>query len=85
MDVTVNTRFRVLLDKKCEEEKRDISLAEVAEATGMSRQALYKWLNNKLDRVEMNSINALCRYFGVQISDLFEYIEDEKPAPKKKK
>lgn len=83
MNVTVNTRFRYLLEKKCQVEKRDISLAEVAQETGMSRQALYKWLNNKLDRVEINSINALCHYFGVQIGELFEYIEDEKPAKKK--
>ena len=85
MDVTVNTRFRSLLDKKSEVEKRDISLAEVASATGISRQALYKWQNNKLERIELNSINRLCHYFGVQISDLFEYIEDETPPAKKKK
>ena len=85
MDVTVNTRFRFLLDKKCQAEKRDISLAEVAESTGISRQALYKWLNNKLDRIELNSINRLCRYFSVQIGDLFEYVEDEMPPAKKKK
>ncbi len=85
MSVTVITRFRFLLDKKCEVEKRDVSLAEVAKETGLSRQALYKWQNNKLERIEMNSINRLCRYFGVQISDLFEYIEDETPPAKKKK
>lgn len=85
MNVTVNTRFRSLLEKKCEVEKRDIPLAEVAEATGLSRQALYKWQNNKLERIELNSINRLCHYFSVQISDLFEYIEDETPPAKKKK
>lgn len=85
MDVTVNTRFRSLLDKKSEVEKRDISLAEVASATGISRQALYKWQNNKLERIELNSINRLCHYFGVQISDLFEYVEDDPPPAKKKK
>ncbi len=85
MDVTVNTRFSSLLDKKSQAEKRLISLAEVAEKTGLSRQALYKWQNNKLERIELNSINRLCHYFGVQISDLFEYIEDDTPPAKKKK
>jgi len=84
MNVTVNTRFRYLLEKKCEIEGRDIPLAEVAEKTGLSRQALYKWQNNALERIELNSINRLCHYFGVQISDLFEYIEDETPPAKKK-
>ena len=85
MDVTVNTRFRSLLEKKCAVEKRDIPLAEVAENTGLSRQALYKWQNNKLERIELNSINRLCHYFGVQISDLFEYTEDDPPPTAKKK
>jgi putative transcriptional regulator len=84
MNVTVNNRFAVLLAEKRVKERRNIPLQEVAEHTGISRQALYKWENNSINRFEMRVINSLCRYFGVQIGDLFEYIEDEAP-PKKKK
>jgi putative transcriptional regulator len=83
MSVTVNNRFAVLLAEKQVKERRNISLVEVAEATGVSRQALYKWENNSINRFEMRVVNSLCKYFGVQIGDLFEYIEDEKPAKKK--
>ncbi len=85
MSVTVNNRFAALLAEKRIKERRNISLQEVAEATGVSRQALYKWENNSINRFEMRVINALCKYFGIQIGDLFEYIEDESPPAKKKK
>ena len=87
MSVTVNNRFAVLLAEKQVKERRNIPLQEVAEATGISRQALYKWENNSINRFEMRVVNSLCRYFGVQIGDLFEYIEDIEatPPPAKKK
>lgn len=87
MSVTVNNRFAVLLAEKQVKERRNISLQEVAKATGVSRQALYKWENNSINRFEMRVVNALCKYFGVQIGDLFEYVpdEDSEATPKKPK
>jgi transcriptional regulator with XRE-family HTH domain len=85
MNVTVNNKFAVLLAEKQVKERRNIPLAEVAEATGISRRALYAWENNSVHRFDDAVINALCQYFGVKPGELFEYIEDEKPAPKKKK
>lgn len=85
MSVTVNNKFAILLAQKRVKERRNIPLTEVAEATGISRQALYKWENNSIERFETRVIDALCQYFGIEPGELFEYIEDEKPAPKKKK
>jgi len=85
MSVTVNNRFAVLLAEKQVKERRNIPLAEVAEATGISRQTLYAWENNSVNRFDVPVINALCQYFGIKPGDLFEYVPDEKPAPKKKK
>ncbi len=86
MDVTVNNRFAVLLAEKRVKERRNISLAEVAEDTGVSRRALYAWENNNVNRFDVPVINALCHYFKIKPGDLFEYVPDEMPpAPKKKK
>lgn len=85
MNVTVNNRFAVLLAEKRVNERRHISLQEVENATGVSRQALYKWENNKVNRFDVPVINALCKYFGVKPGDLFEYIEDETPPTPKTK
>ena len=82
MNVTVNNRFAVLLAEKQVKERRNISLSEVAEMTGVSRQALYKWENNKVNRFDVPVINAICKYFDIQPGELFEYVPDEKPPEK---
>jgi putative transcriptional regulator len=85
MDVSINNKFAVLLAEKQVKERRNIPLAEVAEDTGISRRALYAWENNDVHRFDDVIINALCRYFGINPGDLFEYIEDDPPPAKKKK
>lgn len=85
MNVTINNKFAVLLAEKQVKERRNIPLAEVSEATGISRRALYAWENNDVHRFDDVIINALCRYFGIKPGDLFEYIEDATPPPAKKK
>ena len=85
MNVAINNRFAVLLAEKQIRERRNIPLAEVAEATGISRRALYAWENNNVNRFDVPVINALCKYFGVKPGELFEYVEDpDDPQPKKK-
>lgn len=81
----INNRFAVLLAEKQVKERRNISLAEVSEKTGISRRALYAWENNSVHRFDDVIINALCNYFGIQPGELFEYIEDDPPPAKKKK
>jgi len=81
MSVSVNNRFAVLLAEKRIKERRNISLAEVAEAVDISRKTLYAWENNTVTRFDVPVIDALCKYFGVKPGDLFEYVEDQ---PKKK-
>ncbi len=85
MSMTVNNRFAILLAEKRVKERRNISLQEVAEKTGVTRQALYKWENNRVNRFDVPVINALCQYFGIEPGQLFQYVPDEKPATKKKK
>jgi transcriptional regulator with XRE-family HTH domain len=81
MNVPVNNRFGVLLAEKRMKEKRNISLAEIADAANVSRKTLYAWQNNKVDRFDVKVIEALCGYFGVPLSALLEYIP---PEPKTK-
>ena len=83
MDVGINNRFGVLLAEKSKQEKRNISLQEVEEAMGISRQVLYKWKNNSIERFEMRVLNALCKSFEIAPGALFEYVADP-PAPKRK-
>lgn len=85
MNVAINNRFAVLLAERRVKERRNISLQEVSNETGISRQALYKWENNKVNRFDVPVIDALCQYFGVEPGALFQYVPNESPAPKKEK
>jgi putative transcriptional regulator len=79
MDVTVNNRFAVLLAMKRMNERRNIPLAEVADETGLPPKTLFAWQNNTVTRFDVHVINAICKYFGVQPGELFEYIPDDLP------
>ena len=79
MLMTVNNRFGTLLAAKRAQEKRNISIAEVARETGIARITLQGWANNAVTRFDAPVIDALCRYFGVKPGDLFEYVDDSSP------
>jgi DNA-binding Xre family transcriptional regulator len=79
----VNNRFAILLAEKRVKEHRNISLQEVAEETGIARKTLYAWENNTVTRFDLKVIDAICKYFGVKLSDLLEYIPNEEPKKKR--
>ena len=82
MDVPINNKFGVLLAEKRAKAKHNISLSEVATQTGISRPTLVAWANNTVTRFDLPVIEALCQYFGVNLSGLLEYIPPEQPKPK---
>lgn len=87
MNVPINNKFGVLLAEKRAAAKRNISLSEVAEKTNISRPTLVAWANNTVTRFDLSVIEALCQYFGVNLSDLLEYTPPDNPQtkpPKKK-
>ena len=85
MSVTVNNKFGVMLAENRAQEKRNIPLAEVSEATGIPTKTLFAWANNAVTRFDVHVIDAICKYFSVKPGDLFEYTEDDPPPAKRKK
>jgi transcriptional regulator with XRE-family HTH domain len=73
MNMTVNNRFAILLTEKRVKERRNVSLQEVAEKTGISRKTLWAWENNRVSRFDVSVIDALCTYFDVSLSDLLNH------------
>lgn len=76
MSMTINNRFGVLLAEKKIRERRNISLAEISQSTGIPRKTLYAWQNNTVTRYDAGIIDALCKYFACQPGDLFHYVQD---------
>jgi putative transcriptional regulator len=52
---------------------RDITMSEVAKASGMSRTTLYRAINNE-HNVSINALDRLCTFFECDIQDLVKYI-----------
>jgi DNA-binding Xre family transcriptional regulator len=84
MDMPIDNKFGVLLAEKRAKEKRTISLLEVSKETGISRPTLVAWSNNTVTRFDLPVIEALCKYFGVALSELLEYTPNDEPTQTKK-
>lgn len=65
-------------------ERRRITIQEVAEATGITRNTLSRMLNQHGASVRTENLDRLCAYFRCRIEELVEHLPDEPakaPAP----
>ena len=78
----IRSQLKVVLAQREIAEERPFTIMDLAEETGVSRQALYNFANNVTTRYDVHVLNALCRVLEVQLSDLLIYIPDEdEPEP----
>jgi len=56
--------------------ERKVRVADVAEATGLHRNMLTLLYRETAKRIELADMEALCRYLGVSVGDLFEVVDD---------
>ncbi|MDM8527623.1 helix-turn-helix transcriptional regulator [Anaerolineales bacterium HSG24] len=69
---TIKTKLFVVRAKKGIK-----SMQIVAKETGLSPATLYNFENGRTKRVDYNTLASLCQYFGCEVGDLLEYVEDE--------
>jgi DNA-binding Xre family transcriptional regulator len=75
-------RLKELIANKEFSERRRVTIQEVAEATGITRNTLSKMLNQHGASVRTDNLDRLCAYFGCRIEELVEYVaEANKPQP----
>lgn len=65
-------------------ERRRITIQEIAEATGITRNTLSKMLNQHGASVRSENLDRLCAYFDCKIENLVEFIRDEPPSKARK-
>ncbi len=51
-------------------------MAEVVEATGLSKATLSRIANTPGYNANLDAVDALCRYFECRPGDLLEYVDD---------
>lgn len=55
-------------------ERRRITIQEVAESTGITRNTLSRMLNQHGVSVRTENLDRLCAYFGCRIEEVVEYV-----------
>ena len=63
--------------------ERRVRIADVARATGISRNQLARLYYDQARRVELADLETLCRYFNCGLSDLLEVVPEPAAEPAK--
>lgn len=74
----IRYRLSELIAEKAFRERRVVSLAEVAEATGIHRATLSKILNQPGANTVTDNLDRLCRYFECKLEDVAQYVPGER-------
>lgn len=71
-------RFRLneLIAEKGFRERRVVTIAEVAEGTGIHRATLSKLAHQPGANTVTDNIDKLCRYFGCTVGDVMTFIDE---------
>ena len=56
--------------------ERKLKISDVARDTGLHRNTITLLYQETATRVDLEAIDALCRYFGVGVGELFERLEN---------
>jgi len=62
---------------------RNVTIEEVAAATGIARPTISRLELNQTERIDFETIKKLCRFYGVEVGDLLTIEEEETPVNKR--
>ena len=74
--ILIRFRLAELISDKSFKERRVVTFAEIAEATGIHRATLSKMANQPGAKIGSEIIDKLCRYFDCQPGALMVYLDD---------
>lgn len=57
--------------------ERKLKISDVARDTGLHRNTITLLYQETSARVDIEAMDKLCKYFGVGVGDLFEFVSDE--------
>ena len=58
--------------------EKKLKIVDVARETGVNRGTITRLYHETASRVEPETIDALCRFLGCDVGELFEFVEDSK-------
>ena len=78
----IRSQLKRLRFNKEEAEGRKLTYKTITEETGLSEGVIVRLMNSNFDRVDTQTLNAMCAYFQCDLCDLLEYVPDAEPAEK---
>ncbi|ROQ44164.1 putative transcriptional regulator [Marinobacter sp. 3-2] len=57
--------------------EKKLKIVDVARETGVNRGTITRLYHETASRVELETIDALCRYLGCEVGDLFEFMDEQ--------
>jgi len=72
----IQTRLREILLQRELEYQEPYTIQGVAEATGLSQNAVSFFRSGRTTRFDAHVLDALCRVLEVQVGDLLVYVPD---------
>lgn len=72
----IRFNLNVIIARHEQDTGRRWSFTALSKATGLNKNSINSIARNKSRRVDLNTLNALCNFFGCEPGDLFEYIPD---------
>jgi len=58
--------------------ERKLKIADVSRSTGLHRTTITSLYYERASRIDLDAIDALCRYFECTVAELFEYQPEER-------
>lgn len=55
--------------------EKKLKISDLARETGLHRNTITLLYQENATRVDIETMDALCRYFGVSIGELFEFVD----------
>lgn len=57
--------------------EKKLKIVDVARETGVNRGTITRLYHETASRVELETIDALCRYLGCEVGDLYEFVDEQ--------
>lgn len=81
--MAIYNKLKILIAEKELREGRKLPHRVVAQEAGIPLSVLTLYMGQKVRRFDTETLQKLCRYFGVQPGELLIYSEDPPPSNKK--
>jgi putative transcriptional regulator len=59
--------------------ERKLKISDVARDTGLHRNTITLLYQETANRVDIDALDALCKYFGVSVGEILEFIDETGP------